>query len=322
MGFEEFSRYSNNVYNKEGFTSKDDFGNDTMDGCGNNKDDMMMTDRQTYLHNMVMDVGECGFKCIKITFFVFNLLFWIVGFVVLLLAAILHTTRNEATTDYTHWSGLQGYLNGPVILLVVGSFTLLLSFMACIGSRKNNILLLTSYTIILLLVTSIELGLVITAYSYRVQIENSLLVDFQKTLNQYSLSGNEGITSALDSLQQEFRCCGNKGYKDWSDTKWWSQHGGNYSVPTSCCVIPRMRNCNRDIGKKLEMVFTEGCYTHIKNYLFENIHIISGFAIWILVLEVLGIVFSIVLILKIRKQNKQNSYLDNRGDSFNAGLDY
>ena len=281
-----------------------------------------MTDRQTYLHNMVMSVGECGFKCIKITFFVYNLLFWLVGFIVLLLAAVLHTTRNEASTDYTHWSGLQGYLNGPVILLVVGSFTLLLSLVACIGSRKNSILLLTCYTIVLLLVTAIELGLVIMAYSYRAQIDNSLRVDFQKTLNQYSITGNEGITNALDNIQQEFKCCGNDGYQDWVDTKWWQQHGGNYSVPTSCCIIPRMRNCNRDVEQKLETVFTDGCYVHIKKYLFENIHMISGFAIWILVLEILGVLFSVVLIVKIRKQNKQASYLDNRGDSYNAGLDY
>ena len=282
----------------------------------------MTEQQQTYFHNMVMDVGECGFKCINIAFFVYNLLFWIVGFVVLLLAAILHTTRNEASTDYTHWSGLQGYLNGPVILLVVGSFTLLLSFLACIGSHKNNIPLLTCYTVVLLLVTIAELGLVIMAYSYRTQIDNSLKVDFQKTLNQYSLAGNEGVTSALDNIQQEFKCCGNDGYKDWSDTKWWLQHGGNYSVPTSCCIIPRMRSCNRDVEQKLETVFTEGCYVHIKKYLLENIHMISGFAIWILVLEILGIVFSVVLIVKIRKQNKQTSFLNNRGDSYNAGFDY
>ena len=282
----------------------------------------MMTDRQTYLHNMVMSVGECGFKCIKITFFLYNLLFWIVGFIVLLLAAVLHTTRNEASIDYTRWSGLQGYLNGPVILLVVGSFTLLLSFIACIGSRKNNILLLTCYTIVLLLVTAVELGLVIMAYSYRAQIDNSLRVDFQKTLNQYSITGYEGVTNALDNIQQEFKCCGNDGYKDWVDTRWWNEHDGNYSVPTSCCIIPRMRNCNRGVEEKLETVFTDGCYVHIKKYLFENIHMISGFAIWILVLEILGVLFSVILIVKIRKQNKQASYLDNRGDSYNAGLDY
>ena len=282
----------------------------------------MMTDRQTYLHNMVMSVGECGFKCIKITFFLYNLLFWIVGFIVLLLAAVLHTTRNEASTDYTRWSGLQGYLNGPVILLVVGSFTLLLSFIACIGSRKNNILLLTCYTIVLLLVTAVELGLVIMAYSYRAQIDNSLRVDFQKTLNQYSITGYEGVTNALDNIQQEFKCCGNDGYKDWVDTRWWNEHDGNYSVPTSCCIIPRMRNCNRGVEEKLETVFTDGCYVHIKKYLFENIHMISGFAIWILVLEILGVLFSVILIVKIRKQNKQASYLDNRSDSYNAGLDY
>ncbi|XP_066915957.1 tetraspanin-9-like [Clytia hemisphaerica] len=299
MGFQEFSRFTNDF----------DYNGDRDDRRQNHSQE-----KQTYLQNMVMNVGECGFKCIRTTFFVYNLLLWMVGFLVLFLAAVLHTTRNEASNDFTKISGLQGYLNGPIILLVVGSVTLLLSFMACFGSRRNNLVLLILYLVVLIIITATELGLIILVYSFRVPIEKSLKMDFQKTLNQYGIPSNERITTAIDALQREFHCCGNDGYGDWVETTWWNQYDGNYSVPTSCCVIPRMKNCNKNVDKKLETIFTEGCYEDVKKYLFENIHIIGGFAVWIVVLEVVGILLAVALVIKIRQNNRMQQTTLN-GDS-------
>jgi len=311
MGFEEFSRLSN------------DF--DHYNEVDKNNDGSVLDNKPTFFQNMVTNFGECGFSCIKTTFFAYNLLFFIVGFIVLFLAAFLHTTRDDITTDYTISSGIEGYINGPILLLGIGSVTLVLSFLACFGSRKNNLVILSLYLFFLLLITAAELGLIILVYTNRVLIENSLKIDFQKTLNHYSLSKSESITKAVDNLQQEFRCCGNDGYTDWLDTKWWQQNNGNYSVPTSCCIIPRMRDCNTHVEERLEMIFVDGCYDHVKQFLFENLHIISGFTVWIVVLEILGVVFSLALIIKIRKENKlRNDRYNTNDDTYNRtdSMDY
>lgn len=272
---------------------------------GNFSDANTEMNQQKRLQDLVANVGECSFRCIKITFFIFNLFFWIVGFFILFLAIWLIFTREDATSAYARVSRMEGYVNGPTILLAIGVVTLLLSLVACCGSRKNHVILLSFYTALLFVITTVEIGLIILAHTYRADIDMKLHKEFQTNLNSYGITGNEHVTTSIDSLQREFKCCGNQGYVDWFDTKWWQMNHGNFSVPQSCCVIARMKNCNKDIdSNKVDLIFRNGCYEHVRKYLLENLHIISGFGVWLVVLECLGIIFSVVLIIKIRKEEK------------------
>lgn len=53
---------------------------------------------------------------------------------------------------------------------------------------------------------------------------------------QYHQPGYEGVTSAVDKLQQEFHCCGSNNWQDWQDSEWVrSGQAKGHVVPDSCC---------------------------------------------------------------------------------------
>ena len=248
--------------------------------------------------NIVTTFGECGFKCIKFTFFCFNLIFCLAGIVILAIGIWLHSQKDEAAKDYAHLSGNINYVNGPTFCIAVGVITILVSFLACCGAKTESMCMLGCYSGLLVVILVIEIVSITITYVYRERIELSLKKDFQKTLNKYGSSDWEKLTKSIDELQKDFHCCGNNRFSDWFETPW-SRNNTN-SVPKSCCKKPNEKGCNSGLSKDSNKIYRCGCYNHVKKYLLENLHIISGFGIWIAMIELLGIGFSTCLICRLK----------------------
>ena len=253
---------------------------------------------------IITSFGECGFKCIKLTFFCFNLIFWIAGIVVLVVGIWLHSQKDEAAKNYAHLSGNITYINGPTFCIAVGVITILVSFLACCGAKTENMCMLGCYAGLLIVILTIEIVSITITYVYRERIETSLKNDFQKTLNKYGQPDWERLTTSIDELQKDFHCCGNNKYSDWFETSW--GRNNTNSVPTSCCRKTNEKDCNINLSKDSQKIYRCGCYNHVKKYLLENLHIISGFGVWIAMIEILGIVFSTCLMCRLR--TKYNEY--------------
>ena len=249
--------------------------------------------------------GECGYKCIKYTFFSFNLLFCVVGSIILVIGVLLHSQRDEAAKDYAHEAGNINYVNGPAFCIAIGTITILISFLACCGAKTNNICMLGCYCGLLALIFCLEIVAITITYVYKERIETTLKNDFKRTLNQYGHPRFDLLSKSIDALQRDFHCCGNKNYTDWFSTAWGDNNTD--SVPLSCCKGRRDENCNKNLSTNSDRIYKEGCYNHVKKYLLENLHIISGFGVWIAAVELLGIVFSVILICKVRKE--ENEYV-------------
>lgn len=258
---------------------------------------------QTKLSEIVTTIGECGFKCIKLTFICFNLIFWLAGIVILIVGIWLHSQKDEAAKDYAHLSGNINYINGPTFCIAVGVITILVSFLACCGGKTENMCMLGCYAGLLVVILTIEIVSITITYVYRERIENSLKNDFQKTLNKYGETGWERLTRSIDELEKDFHCCGNNKYSDWFETPWGSNNTN--SVPKSCCRKVNEKDCNINLSKDSQKIYRCGCYNHVKKYLLENLHIISGFGVWIAMIEILGIVFSTCLMCRLRQKHTE-----------------
>ena len=256
------------------------------------------------LSEIIMNFGECGFKCIKLTFICFNLIFWMAGIVILIVGIWLHSQKDEAAKDYAHLSGNINYINGPTFCIAVGVITILVSFLACCGAKTENMCMLGCYAGLLMVILTIEIVSITITYVYRERIETSLKNDFQKTLNKYGQADWERLTRSIDELQKDFHCCGNNKYSDWFETSWGNNNTN--SVPRSCCRKANEKDCNIHLSKDSQKIYKCGCYNHVKKYLLENLHIISGFGVWIAMIEILGIVFSTCLICRLRQ--RYNAY--------------
>ena len=253
---------------------------------------------------IITSFGECGFTCIKLTFFCFNLIFWIAGIVILIVGIWLHSQKDEAAKNYAHLSGNITYINGPTFCIAIGVITILVSFLACCGAKTENMCMLGCYGGLLMVILIIEIVSITITYVYRERIETSLKNDFQKTLNKYGQSDWERLTTSIDELQKDFHCCGNNKYSDWFETSWGMNNAN--SVPKSCCRRLNEKDCNINLSKDSQKIYRCGCYNHVKKYLLENLHIISGFGVWIAMIEILGIIFSTCLMCRLRK--KCNEY--------------
>ena len=75
------------------------------------------------------------------------------------------------------------------------------------------------------------------------------------------------------------------------------------SVPKSCCKDPKDDTCNKNVTQDLTKIYTKGCYGFVRKYLLNNLHVISGFGIWIAVIQIMGMIFGLCLCCQIRHGN-------------------
>jgi len=282
------------------------------------KDDKINKEYQmTTLSYVATSIGECSFRCVRSTFILYNFLFWIMGVALILLGLWLRSERDDtAARSYSHMNVSSSYVSGSVYLIAAGSVTTLVTMLACCGACKSNCVMLLSYAALTLTILALEVASICLTFIYRDKIENSLRGDFHRTLNNYAQKDYLSLTKSVDNLQTEFRCCGTDDYRDWFRTRW-AQNATHSQptaastasdlvlsitnqVPISCCKMPRETGCNKDLKMVDDRINRGGCYEHIRKYLLENLHIISGFGVWVAALETLGIFFSTVLVVKIR----------------------
>lgn len=252
------------------------------------------------LNNVILDFGECGFRCIRSSFFLFNLFFFTAGLTILLLGVWLNLTSKQAALDYASLSALNIYIQGPTYLIIVGILTLLLTLMGCCGIRVGSMCLLVLYAIFLTLVLVLQLGAIGLTYIYKDKVESTLTLGFKTSLDNYDQPGYVKLSRVLDSIQTSFSCCGSDSYADWSTTTF--GHAHKKQVPRTCCAGTFTEGCNS--LNNVDMINTVGCFRQLKKYLLENLHVINGFAVWIGVMEMLGILFSIIFMIKIRKERR------------------
>ncbi|KAJ3586049.1 hypothetical protein NHX12_012450 [Muraenolepis orangiensis] len=148
----------------------------------------------------------------------------------------------------------------PIVLIVVGVVIFFIAFFGCCGAWKENYCLVTTFSILLFLIILAEIGVAIAGYIFR----------------------------------DHLKCCGANSSMDWinfsTDRK---------TVPDSCCVNIS-KGCG--VGKLTDpvKVHQQGCHTAIEEILADNLTWIIIAAIVIAAIQILGIVFSCVLMKGIR----------------------
>jgi len=245
--------------------------------------------------------GEYGYKCLKFMVVFFNLLFWLAGCALFGLGIWLLGNKGEVAGDYTKLAGSINYKAAPILCVVIGAVTIVVAFMACCGAIKENQCMLGSYFAFVLLIFSLEITAIVLTYIYREQIEKNLRGDIQETLNEYKVYDHESVSRAIDEIQGSFKCCGNYQYEDWFSTNWGKKNKG--SVPKSCCKDPLDDSCNKHASRDSMKIYNGGCYEYVRRYLLNNLHVISGFGIWIAVIQIMGMIFALCLCCQIRYDN-------------------
>ncbi|XP_060119186.1 tetraspanin-4 isoform X2 [Heteronotia binoei] len=201
-------------------------------------------------------------QCIKYLMFVFNLLFWLGGCGILGVGIWLAVTQGNFATLSSSFPSL----SAANLLIVTGTFVMIIGFVGCIGAIKENKCLLLS----------------IDKYAQR---------DLKKGLHLYGTDGNIGLTNAWSIIQTDFRCCGVSNYTDWFEVY------NTTRVPDSCC-LEFSENCGLHSPGTW---WKAPCYDTVKMWLQENLLAVGIFGLCTALVQILGLTFAMTMYCQVVK---------------------
>uniref|UniRef100_A0A182W850 Tetraspanin n=1 Tax=Anopheles minimus TaxID=112268 RepID=A0A182W850_9DIPT len=159
------------------------------------------------------------------------------------------------------------------------------------------------YTFVLLIVFLLEFIVGGLAYLYETQIETELQYTLNATfMEHYGVS--EQQTKAIDSLQQEFSCCGAVRFEDWRQSVWLRSRRKDLIKPTegrlvpdSCCITVVAKCGLRDGPSNIHYT---GCIYEMTDDLKYHLIILGAIGLGLSVIQVFGMVLSCCLYVKLK----------------------
>ncbi|KAK0397768.1 hypothetical protein QR680_002260 [Steinernema hermaphroditum] len=239
--------------------------------------------------------------CVKYTVFGFNVVFWIVGFLLLTIGAWAQIEKNNPYSQLNRASKF--YLDPAWILIVVGAVTFLIGFSGCIGALRENTCFLSFYSSLLGLLLLTETALAVLAFSSKEWINMELRTRLDDMVIMYR--DDPDLQTLIDWMQQDWKCCGINKADDWdmniyfnaSATALKSEEAGG--VPFSCCISKDpLQNfaCGHRVRLNRERasnsIYTEGCLPKLQQWLDSNILIVCTVTVGIAIIQILSICFA------------------------------
>ncbi|KAM6961015.1 CD151 antigen isoform 2-T2 [Aplochiton taeniatus] len=242
--------------------------------------------------------NTCGTICLKYLLFIFNLLFWLAGGVVM--AVGVWTIMEKS--DYVSLLQSSYYSASAYILIAAGAIVVVTGVLGCCATLKEMRSLLILYFILLLCVFLLELAAGVLAYINFQKLDETLKANLKETMvHKYQQPGEECITQAVDRLQQQFKCCGSNSSTDWSDSAWIQAPSNDRLVPDSCCKTPSDFCGRRDHPSNVYRV-EGGCIMKLEEFILSQLQIIGAVGIGIAFLQLVGMMLTCCLYQNLKEE--------------------
>ncbi|CAM4533814.1 unnamed protein product [Lepidochelys olivacea] len=249
---------------------------------------------------------------IKVCLYFIDLFYWVSGVVLLCIGVSVQMKLHDAFVLVNETSS-----GVPVIITIVGGVIISVSAFGAIAILKSSHTMikvylslergtmfpllqssetspvlhtLSKFTGMLLIIFLIEIIVGISAYAYRAKLHDNLLRSFLKTLDKYNRESQ--VTKGIDHLQENFQCCGAQNYTDWFNTTFGSLSS---AVPNSCCKMVT-KSCGMNLSNDTANINQQGCIQKLKKWAEEHIALIGGVCISVGFAQLLGILFSYMLL--------------------------
>ncbi|XP_040199177.1 tetraspanin-33 [Rana temporaria] len=259
---------------------------------------------------------------VKYLLFFFNMLFWGISLVMVGIGVYARLLKHAE-------AAMACLAIDPALLLIaVGVLMFLITFCGCIGSLRENICLLQTFSICLTIVFLLQLSAGIVGFVFSDKARGKVSEVIGNAIVHYR--DDLDLQNLIDFGQKEFNCCGGISYKDWSQNIYFNCSSENQSrercaVPYSCCLLEEEETvintmCGHgmqtlDYLEAGEYIHTNGCIDRLVNWLHSNLFLLGGVALGLAIPQLVGILLSQVLINQIKDQIKLQRYnLQHRSD--------
>ncbi|GMT24224.1 hypothetical protein PFISCL1PPCAC_15521, partial [Pristionchus fissidentatus] len=185
--------------------------------------------------------------CVKYAIFVFNIIFFFFGFTLVAVGTYCQIDKASMYSRFQQAGNMA--LDPTLILIVVGILTFFIGFCGCIGSLRENTVLLTIYATLLGIIFALQVVMLAIMYFYKGKVMEFVGTTLRDVIPSYR--DDVDLQTFIDLVQTGMQCCGIKGPDDWDANLYFakvadcaSNPGGICSspeangVPYSCCVNP------------------------------------------------------------------------------------
>ncbi|NXH41802.1 TSN9 protein, partial [Dicaeum eximium] len=229
--------------------------------------------------------------CLKYMMFLFNLIFWLCGCGLLGVGIWLSVSQGNFATFSPSFPSL----SAANLVIAIGTVIMVTGFLGCLGAIKENKCLLLSFFIVLLIILLAELILVILFFVYMDKVSESAKMDLKEGMKLYNSENNIGLKNAWNIIQAEMKCCGVNDYTDWYPVL------GENIVPDRCCM-ENSQDCGRN---STESLWKTGCYEKVMSWFDDNKHVLGSIGMCVLIMQILGMAFSMTLFQQIHRTGKK-----------------
>lgn len=259
-----------------------------------------------------------GSACMKVTkyfLFLFNLLFFILGAVILGFGVWILADKSSFISVLqasSHTLNVCSY-----IFISVGAVTMLMGFLGCIGAVKEVRCLLGLYFAFLLLILIAQVAAGALLYFKMEELKQEIGNIVIKLIQEYKGDQEDTLQSTWDDVQAKAECCGWESFLNWTSNEW-LMNSTNVTYPCSC-KNPEKDNDNHLVTKGFCQVssnqtqsgnnpeewpvYKKGCKEKVQEWLKENVGVILGVCAGVAVIELLGMLLSICLCRHVHSED-------------------
>merc|ERR1712168_186031 len=122
----------------------------------------------------------CGPLTIKYLVFIFNLIFFLSGVVLIAVGVVAQLFFNQYMQFFD-----QKFEPPAIGVIILGSFILVISFFGCCGAKKENVCMLRTFSFLMVVVLLCEIAAGITVAVLRPEVEELVKGNMEKTMKNY-----------------------------------------------------------------------------------------------------------------------------------------
>ncbi|XP_044260410.1 leukocyte surface antigen CD53-like [Tribolium madens] len=231
----------------------------------------------------------CYKSCRKWTVIIFNLIFLIVGLVLVASGTFWKIRYNNLHSIIP--STYSYYTSAPLLLIILGSITVIVSLFGSLGVWRKNPPILTTHTIILIVFFILQI--ILSTVSFWVLSQDNLKENVYNNVNNIYKSDNN--TELINFIQEELKCCGPTGIT---------------SIKNLTILPDIIKSCYKN-HDTTTLAFADGCKKAVYNFIILTIRGIGTTILGLAPLEVVGATLSLSLANAIRNQRRRyGKYLD------------
>ncbi|XP_042367063.1 tetraspanin-8-like [Plectropomus leopardus] len=230
--------------------------------------------------------------CLKRTFTIFNILFAIIGGIIIALALLL-----QVLTNVHGGEGLEGRTSGLIGLYVVGTITLVIAVLGAYGAHKESKVSLIVFLVCMVIGTLLMLRVAIPSAVARPELGDLMESKFRQLLPLDTAS--DDVKTLAEELQKEMHCCGLFSYEDWRN-----------EIPNSCLcdqeveTEAKCQTINYNMLLQTQSVYIQTCFPIIRYYVLLVVDIMIGVCFALASLALLGMILSSIIIHQMRHPDR------------------